>query len=209
MVNTKKCKLEVKMMIKNSNFLNKPVLVGEKVIIRPFEEKDYEIMFEILNEANIKILTGSVSSDDEAYVTPQPEEREKIRQWYMTRNEQNNRLDLAVVSRESDQIIGEVVFNEYNEETGNVNFRVLLSESSCNKGVGTEAVSMFIQYGMEELDLHKISLEVYSFNPRAERVYQKVGFILEGTKREEFLYNQVYFDIKMYGLLKGDYFGKS
>ncbi len=191
--------------MKKSNFMIKPVLAGEKVILRPFEEKDYDIMYEILNEPDLKKLTGSVSSDEEAYAAPQPEEREKIRQWYMTRNEQNNRLDLAVVYRESDQVIGEVVFNEYEEETGNVNFRVLLSEASCNKGVGTEALSMFIQYGMEELELHKISLEVYSFNPRAERVYQKVGFKLEGIKREDFLYNQEYIDTKIYGLLKADY----
>ena len=186
----------------------KPVLEGRKVILRPFEEKDCEIMFKILSEPGLKKLTGSVSSDDEADAVLQPEEREEIRQWYITRNEQNDRLDLAVVYRESNQVIGEVVFNEYNEATGNVNFRVLLSESSCNKGVGTEAVSLFIQYGMEELDLHKISLEVYSFNPRAERVYQKAGFELEGIMREEFLYNQEYFDTKIYGLLKADYLNK-
>lgn len=187
----------------------KPILVGEKVILRPFEEQDCEIMYRILNEPDLKKLTGSVTSDEEAYAAPQPEENEKIRQWYMTRNDQNNRLDLAVVYKESNQVIGEVVFNEYNEETDNVNFRVLLSEASCNKGVGTEAVSMFIQYGMEELELHKISLEVFSFNPRAERVYQKVGFNLEGIKREEFIYNQEYIDTKIYGLLRADYLDKN
>ncbi len=194
-----------KIMKKNSNLAIKPVLAGEKVILRPFEEKDFEIMCEILNEPGLKKLTGSVSSDEEANAAPLPEETEKIRKWYMTRNEQKDRLDLAVVYKENDQIIGEVVFNEYDEETNNVNFRVLLSETSCNKGVGTEAISMFIQYGMEELELHKISLEVFSFNSRAERVYQKVGFKLEGIKREDFLYNQEYIDTKIYGLLKADY----
>lgn len=194
--------------MKKHKFLIKPVLEGKKVTLRPFEEKDWEIMYEILNEPDLKKLTGSVTSDEEAYAAPQPEERERIRQWYMTRNEQNNRIDLAIMDRESDQVIGEVVFNEYEEETDNVNFRVLLSEASCNKGAGTEALSMFIQYGMEELGLHKISLEVYSFNPRAERVYQKVGFKLEGIKREDFLYNQEYIDTKIYGMLQADYLDK-
>lgn len=188
-----------------SNFMIKPIITGERVILRPFEEKDCDVMYTILNEPNLKKLTGSVSSDEEAFAAPQPEEREKILQWYRTRNEQNNRLDLAVVDKESNQVIGEVVFNEYDEETNNVNFRVLLSEASCNKGLGTEALSLFIQYGMEELELHKIGLEVYSFNPRAEKVYQKVGFKLEGIKREEFIYNREYIDVKIYGLLKSDY----
>ncbi len=194
--------------MKENKFLIKPVLIGKKVTLRPFEEKDYEIMYEILNEPDLKKLTGSVTSDEEANAAPLPEEREKILQWYMTRNEQNNRLDLAIVYGESDQVMGEVVFNEYDEECNNVSFRVLLSEASCNKGVGTEAISMFIQYGMEELELHKIHLEVYSFNPRAERVYQKVGFKLEGIKREEFIYNQEYIDVKIYGMLRADYFDK-
>ena len=192
-------------MEKKRDFAYKPVLIGEKVILRPFEEKDCEIMYEILKEPKLKKLTGSVSSDEEALADPQPEEGEKIKNWYMTRNEQTNRLDLAVVAKDNKQVVGEVVFNEYEEDAGNVNFRVLLSEASCNKGIGTEAISIFIRYGMEELELHKISLEVYSFNPRAERVYQKVGFQLEGIKREDFIYNGEYIDSKVYGLLKADY----
>ena len=98
-----------------------------------------------------------------------------------------------------------MVFNEYDEVTNSVNFRILLSESCCNKGVGTEAISLFVQYGMEKLELHKISLEVFSFNLRAKKVYQKVGFKLEGIKREDFLYNSEYIDTKIYGMLKTDY----
>ena len=191
--------------MKKVNFAHKPVLTGDKVILRPFEEKDYEVMFEILEEPELRKLTGSVSCEEEANIPSDPEEKEKITKWYSSRNEQSDRLDLAVVHKESGRLIGEVVFNEYEEEAGNVNFRVLLSNSGCDKGMGAEAVSIFIKYGMEELQLHRISLEVYSFNPRAERVYQKVGFKLEGIKREEFLYNDEYIDTKMYGMLRSDY----
>lgn len=187
------------------DFTNKPVLIGDKVILRPFEEKDCEVMYKILNEPKLRKLTGSVKNDEEAHKALSPEEKEEIRQWYITRNEQSNRMDLAVVYKESGQVVGEVVFNEYEEEIDSVSFRVLLSEDSCDKGVGTEAISMFIQYGMEVLELHRIWLEVYSFNPRAERVYQKVGFKLEGIKREEFRYNQEYIDTKIYGLLRSEY----
>ena len=92
----------------------------------------------------------------------------------MTQNEQTDRLDLAVAYKESNRKIGEVVFNEYDEVTNSVNFRILLSESCCNKGVGTEAISLFVQYGMEKLELHKISLEVFCLNPRAEKCIRKL-----------------------------------
>ena len=41
-----------------------------------------------------------------------------------------------------------------------------------------------VGYGFEQLGLHRITLEVYSFNPRARRVYDKVGFVAEGVLRD-------------------------
>ncbi len=192
-------------MYQKIDFSNKPVLEGEKVILRPFQGEDWREMLAILDEPELRRLTGSVIDEEEAVMPTSEEEAEKIKVWYQTRNEKADRLDLAVMDKERNEIAGEVVFNEYDETTGNVNFRVLMRQSSCNKGFGTEAIAMFIKYGMEELKFHKISLEVYSFNPRAEKVYQKTGFVLEGIKREDFCYNSEYIDTKVYGMLREDY----
>lgn len=45
------------------NFINKPVLVGDRIILRPFEDNDIEDMIKILNEPELKMLTGSVFND--------------------------------------------------------------------------------------------------------------------------------------------------
>ena len=102
-------------------------------------------------------------------------------------------------------MVGEVVFNEYDEDTQSVNFRILIGEKGRGKGLGTEATALFIQYGFETLALQRIELEVYSFNPRAEMVYKKVGFILEGVKRKNFIYNEELFDTRFYAMLNSDY----
>lgn len=187
------------------DFGKKPVLEGEKVILRPFQENDWEKMAALLGEPELRKLTGSASDDEEAERPDAPEEINTIRQWYQSRNDQTDRLDLAIIDRQDGEIVGEVVFNEYEEELGNVNFRILMGQAGCNRGLGTEAVSLFIKYGMTVLGIHKIELEVYSFNPRAERVYQKAGFLLEGIKRESFRYNGEYIDTKLYGMLQKDY----
>lgn len=187
------------------NFINKPVLVGDRIILRPFEDNDIEDMIKILNEPELKMLTGSVSNDIDAIKIMDEDEKIRVSDWYKTRNMQSDRLDLAIALKDSNQIIGEVVFNEYDDCSNNVNFRVLMSQSYSNKGLGSEAIQLFIQYGFEQLNLHKISLEVFSFNPRAEHVYTKVGFKLEGIKREDFKYNDKYIDTKIFGLLKSEY----
>lgn len=187
------------------SFINKPVLIGNRIILRPFENNDIQDMIEILNEPEVKKLTGSVTNDNDAIKIMDEDEKIRVSEWYKTRNVQSDRLDLAITLKDSNQIIGEVVFNEYDELTNNVNFRVLISQSYSNQGLGSEAIQLFIQYGFEQLNLHKISLEVFSFNPRAEHVYTKSGFELEGIKKEDFKYNYVYIDTKIYGLLKSEY----
>ena len=40
-------------------------------------------------------------------------------------------------------------------------------------------IALFLKYGFDVLKLHKIELQVLSFNPRGEHVYIKNGFVLE------------------------------
>lgn len=51
-------------------------------------------------------------------------------------------------------------------------------------GFGTEATRLIVGYGFEELGLHRVQLEAYRHNHRALRVYEKVGFVTEGVRRE-------------------------
>jgi RimJ/RimL family protein N-acetyltransferase len=55
--------------------------------------------------------------------------------------------------------------------------------------MGTEATRLIVGYGFEMLRLHRISLEVYAFNPRARRAYEKVGFVAEGVLRDALLWD--------------------
>ncbi|WP_342210831.1 GNAT family N-acetyltransferase [Rothia uropygialis] len=45
------------------------------------------------------------------------------------------------------------------------------------------------------MGLHCISLEVYDFNPRARRVYEKAGFIYEGTGRDALRFDGGWVDV--------------
>lgn len=187
------------------DFITKPVLEGEKVLLRPFQNEDGPVMLEFMNDSEVRHFTGSDSCDEDANTPISEEESEQILEWYRTRNEKADRLDLAIVDKASQCVVGEVVFNEYDEDIQAVNFRILIGEGGRGKGLGTEATELFIQYGFEKLGLLRIELDVYSFNPRAEAVYQKVGFVLEGIKRKNFIYNGELFDTKLYAMLQSDY----
>lgn len=187
----------------------KPVLEGAKVRLRPFADADWESMIDILEDRDVKVLTGSAKNDREADQRMDDAEREQIRNWYQSRNQQTDRLDLAIIDRSTGVLVGEVVFNDYEPDTNITNFRILIGPAGRNKGLGTEATALFLQYGFGMLAFHKVELEVYSFNPRAERAYQKNGFVLEGVRRQSFKFNDEYIDTKLYGLLRSEYLEKT
>jgi RimJ/RimL family protein N-acetyltransferase len=56
------------------------------------------------------------------------------------------------------------------------------------------------------MNLHRISLQVFSFNEKAIRLYKKIGFQQEGKSREGLFREDKWCDIIHMGLLQKEYF---
>ncbi|WP_306189634.1 MULTISPECIES: GNAT family N-acetyltransferase [unclassified Streptomyces] len=162
------------------DFLDKPTLTGERVLLRPVTVDDVPALMPMFRDAEASRLTGS---HDEG----EPDEA-RIRTWYDTRRDQKDRLDLAVVERATGNVVGEAVLNDWNPGNESCGFRICLVPGAHGRGLGTEATRLIVGYGFERLGLHRISPEVYAFNPRARRVYEKVGFVPEGVLRDALLW---------------------
>jgi RimJ/RimL family protein N-acetyltransferase len=166
-----------------SAFSAKPTLVGELVTLRPFVAEDTAVLRSMLRDAEIGRLTGSVHASAQA--DPWDETAEaRMLAWYSSRNEQRDRMDLAVVDQRTGACVGEVVLNEWDQPNRSCNLRIALVPAGQGRGLGTEAVRLMVGHGFEQLGLHRISLNVYDFNPRARRAYEKVGFVQEGVRRD-------------------------
>ncbi len=76
-----------------------------------------------------------------------------------------------------------------------------------NQGYGTEAARLILDYGFTNLKLHRVDLDVYDYNKRALKVYKKLGFKVEGRKRETNLYNGKYYDAIYMGMLSREWNG--
>lgn len=73
------------------------------------------------------------------------------------------------------------------------------------KGYAKEAYKLIIPQLFEEYNLHKISLEVLVTNHRAIALYVKLGFLHEGTKRQEVLKDNKYIDSIIMSILKDEW----
>ncbi len=56
-----------------------------------------------------------------------------------------------------------------------------------------------------EMNLNKVGLEVFSFNKAAIKCYKKLGFIVEGTLRQELFRAGKYHDVIIMGLLREEW----
>jgi RimJ/RimL family protein N-acetyltransferase len=184
-----------------TGFAAKPTLRGERVLLRPFEPGDIPPLNAALRDPELLHLTGSVHTPGEIPGLS-AEEAEEFRVW---RNTQTDRLDLAVVEASTGRCIGEVVFNEWDPGNSSCNFRTWLAPEGRNRGLGTDALRTFLTYGFEHIGLYRISLEVYAFNPRARRVYDKVGFVTEGVLRQALRYDGEWIDAVVMSVLSPEW----
>ena len=175
----------------------KPVLYGETIFLRPIQAEDAQAMFEGLTDEESNRLTG----------THEKFTLEQVQRFCARIAEDDDRADYAIIGKDNPGVIlGEVVLNEISWENRSSNFRIgLYNQAFFGKGYGTQATRLILKFGFEALNLHRIDLEVYDFNPRAAHVYEKVGFKREGVKRDVLLWDGRFQDAIVMSMLEDEY----
>lgn len=67
-------------------------------------------------------------------------------------------------------------------------------EKYWGRGTGTDAIKTLVSFVFNELNLHRISLSVFSYNKRAISTYEKIGFVTEGIMKESLFKSGKYHD---------------
>ena len=185
-------------------FADKSTLVGERVVLRSFEAGDIDAMGTILADPEVLTLTGSVHTTAEAHGRAAILDS-ATRQWDETRAEQPDRLDLAIIEQASSACVGEVVLNELSPENDSCSFRILIGPAGRDGGLGTEATRLIIGHAFRTTTLHRIELEVFAFNPRAQHVYERSGFALEGRRRDAHRFDGEYVDALTMSIIRSEH----
>ncbi len=182
-------------MIASDAFRGQPVLTGQRVRLEPLTPAVLEDYLAALANPEVSRLTGSHAVRD----------RLSVETWLATRREYHDRADWAVVRAEDDAFLGEAVLNELDPANESANYRVWLAGPHVfGQGYGTETTRLVIGYALDVVGLHRVSLGVYDFNPRAQRVYEKCGFSHEGRLREALRWDGQWHDELLLSILHTD-----
>lgn len=181
--------------------MQNPFLVGEQTYLRALEEADAPNYVRWLNdqEVNRTLAPGN-------FPLNLPKEQEYIRKAYADQNG----LTLAIILKDGNRHIGGTGLHSIRQVHRVAMFGIMIGEKDCwDKGYGTEAARVMIRHGFETLNLNRIWLNVYDFNPRGIRAYEKAGFRREGVLRKEVYAEGTYHDVIVMGILREEWRMKS
>ena len=104
------------------------------------------------------------------------------------------------------QHVGSTSFFDFDWRNRTAEFGILIGEKTVwNQGYGTETTRLMLQHAFQTLNLHRIMLRVFSHNPGARRVYEKVGFVHEGTMRQAEYQEGEYLDVHIMSVLREEW----
>ena len=114
----------------------------------------------------------------------------------------SNELFFNIRSLEDDRLIGYVGLFDLFKHHGDSLVAIALGErADWGKGYGTDAMRIMLRYAFNELNLRRVGLIVFEYNPRAIRSYEKLGFVHEGRIRGAILREGQRWDWLFMGLL--------
>jgi ribosomal-protein-alanine N-acetyltransferase len=74
------------------------------------------------------------------------------------------------------------------------------------EGLMTEAVKEVIRFGFERMNLNRIQATCFPENIGSYRVMEKAGMKFEGTLREQMFIKGRFQDLKLYSILRKEYY---
>lgn len=110
------------------------------------------------------------------------------------------------IERKSDaRAIGWASLSHGSPENRSATLGMVIGDRECwDSGYGTDATRAVCRFGFQQMNLHRIDLDVFGENQRALHVYEKLGFRAEALKRDAIFWRGRYQDIVVMGLLEGE-----
>ena len=172
-------------------------LVGDRIYLSPRNSDDVEIFTEWLNDFKTTDYLGRSS-----IVTTLDDEKK-----YLEENV-TAEASFVIVTINENKMIGTVSLESINHINRCATLGIFIGDKEFrNKGYGTEAIKLILEYGFKYLNLKNIKLDLMEFNERALNCYKKCGFKEYGRRRKCKFVNGKYYDTICMDILEDEFTG--
>jgi len=113
---------------------------------------------------------------------------------------------LAIETIEGSRHIGSIGLHQVHWEDRHATLGIVIGEKDCwGQGYGTDAIVTLLRFAFDEMNLHRVTLDVLTDNDRAIASYRKCGFVPEGTLRQAYYQEGRYRDLLTMGVLADEF----
>lgn len=171
---------------------------GALVRLRAYRKEDAQIALEYLNDREVK---RNLAPGVPFPLTLWDEEK-----WIESNTAFKDTYSFAIETIKEKKYIGGCGINHIDWKNSNVTIGIFIGDKEYwSKGYGTDTMNILIKFIFEQMNINKIKLNVYSFNKRAIKCYEKCGFKNEGVLRQEIFRDGKYYDEIIMGLLRDEW----
>lgn len=134
-----------------------------------------------------------------------PGAAEDYESWFAHMLDKEEGFPFSVRRRDDDRLVGFAVIKDIFWQARHCVLVIGIDPAQQGRGYGTDAMRALLKYCFLEMNLNRVGLDVLGYNDTALRVYQKVGFKLEGTIRAYAFRDGVYYDMHTMGILRSEW----
>jgi ribosomal-protein-alanine N-acetyltransferase len=175
-----------------------PTLQAERLRLRPFDDADADSLFALHSSADVLRYWDAPPWSDHARA------RLFIAACRQMADEGTG-VRLAVVRTDDGTFIGWCGLQRWNPEYRSASLGYCYTDSAWGRGYATEAARELLRWAFATLDLNRVQAEADTRNAASARVLEKLGFVREGTLREDCVVNGEVSDSWIYGLIRRDW----
>jgi [ribosomal protein S5]-alanine N-acetyltransferase len=186
------------LMLNEACFEQFPVLFTERLELRAFEEQDIQSVFDLrTDKLAMKYMDTPLFenlSDAAAFVSKQE-----------ASYDYQQGLVWALCERKSRKWIGYCGFWRIVHEHGKAEVGYVLQNEYTGQGIMSEALRVILEYGFEQLGVHRIEANTNPHNIASVSLLKKFGFRQEAHLREDYFHGGQFLDSFVFGLLRSEW----
>ena len=174
---------------------------GKLVKLRAFTDDDIKPSVSFMNDMEIIL-----NLDDDA---PMPQSYESQKEWFeeMRKNKKKYKDFFWAIETMEGKFIGGCGLSRMDSKNRVAQVAIFIGDREyLNKGYGTDAMRVLLEFLFEEYNVNKVKLSVFDYNKRAIKSYEKCGFQTEAILRETVFRHGKYQDMRSMAILKEAYF---
>jgi RimJ/RimL family protein N-acetyltransferase len=162
--------------------------------IRRARPDDVDFLHELVNDGDVRPFLGVRTATD----------RETLREEVERSLREPEVFGRFVIELDGERA-GTVGFHVENERSRIARVeRLAVHPRFRGRRLADDAVRLFQRELLLELGFHRLELEIYAYNERAQAHAERAGFVREGVKRQAYLRDGEWLDAVMYALVRED-----